>query len=208
MTTGKDFLHTGRYVQGIPRKLPKCKYSSGEVVIHGEFVIHAPQYAKVESDMYQNPRDFCAGMLQRKNPKKEWLRKMTFVSYRYENLSKDRVGSKWQEIQALAQLGLTTIENPSRHTKGHYALKRRAKKMNWPGLLHHLPVFDLNQRLIELLYPRPLEPKQIKKRLKWFRSHLTIPIEGVVLEVNDYAQQSKLGLEDDGTPAWARAIHS
>ena len=204
-TIGRDITHTAQYAQGVPKQL-SGKYGRGTVLIRGEFIIHQTKFSKIADESgYKHPRNFCVGMINRKQPEIAYLRKMTFVTYSYDNLKKDRCRSKYQELSALDILGFTTIINPSRHTRGHYRIKKLAKKI--PSFQENLPIFDIDQRLNGLYQEKPPSVEFIRKRFDWFRKNIDIVQDGLVIEVNEHRIRKKLGVEANGlNPVWARSI--
>ena len=195
--TGRVVTENARYVQGVLKKVPSIpsQVNKKEFFVRGEFIIHDSLF---DESMGKNPRNFCVGMINRKEPDKKNLKKMTFITFGLEGLS-----SKWQEIQELRSLGFTTITCPGRYSKSHKRISKLAETM--PSLNSILPMIDFENNIKCWTFgSKRLTAEYFEKAIKHMEEVVDIQQDGLVLTLSKYLDY---GLESDGiSPAGSKSI--
>ena len=190
---GRNITHLAKYIPGVPENM---EYSSQDykklikenVYIRGEFIIKGEDFKSLKDKDYKNPRNFCAGMLNKKEPDKK-LGKMLFIAYSFEDdVSRDKV----VEFSRLFSTNFISVLNFNFINKNYFDLVKKTKKFNHK-------VYITKEDLTS--------DKFFKRKIKQYKELLDIPQDGLVIEAVDTETKEKMGMERDGiTPAYARSI--
>jgi DNA ligase (NAD+) len=192
-TTGENVLSNVKTIRSIPLKL------SGTGVpplfeVRGEVLIFKADFAKLNEDQqaggemtFANPRNAAAGAIRQLDPRISAKRALRFFSYAPGELEGKRPESQAQWLDWMRERGLPCIDY-DRWPKVRAAMQR--------GYRQGVPLAAVCEGIEEAV--------EYYDQILKLRHQLPFDIDGIVIKVNSYALQDRLGTVAR-SPRWAAA---
>ena len=197
---GEDITNNIKQIRSIPLSAPFSKYGIQQIEIRGEIVMPKASFAKYNEGLIAqglsplaNPRNAASGSLRMKDPKEVAKRNLEAFLYHvsfYQSTQPEIESRESQVITADSRLPISDSNLLSTHSN------------------------SLNL-LWELGFRSPQKEKQVVQGIEEVIKHVndfelmrdTLPyeIDGMVIKVNDFALQDKLGMTTHH-PRWAIAF--
>ena len=186
--TGEDVFENIKTIKTIPLKIP----SRQEVLeIRGEVILLQSDFETINSrrkkeskSLFANPRNMAAGSLRQLDPKITARRPLKFFAHSAGFVTKNQWFSQVQFLKQLKSFGLPVLPTESVKT---FILKNKKKLF--------LANAETHSKKDILLYAEKMEA---------LRNQIPFEIDGIVIKVDDFSLQKKLG-SAGRFPKWARA---
>jgi DNA ligase (NAD+) len=210
---GEEITNNIKQIRSIPLSAPFSKYGIHQIEIRGEIVMTKSAFAKYNESLIAqglsplaNPRNAASGSLRMKDPKEVAKRNLDAFFYHVSYLSE--IGNR-KERESLVE------ENDSKLATTDSRPPNSALRLT-PYASNPLSSHSYSLKLLwDLGFRSPQKEKQVVQGIDEVIKHVhdfeilrdTLPyeIDGMVIKVNDFALQEKLGMTTHH-PRWAIAF--
>lgn len=198
---GQDITEKAKFIQGI---VNEKFYLPGYLIVKGEVFVNKSIFKKFFSDKFRNPRNFVAGLLNRKFSTNDidTFKKFTFAAHSMELIDSNKeFTSKLAQLEFLSYLNFTTVARPGRVSKFTKDVKKNTKDK-------YIKNVNKGQMALKIINKEDIvnSDSWSKQFIQEF-TKLDIETDGLVIEVDNVKAREKLGNETNSiNPVYARAI--
>ena len=190
--TGENVLHNVRTIRAIPLELKGDAPALLEV--RGEILMFKTDFARLNEAQqeagqptFANPRNAAAGSIRQLDPRVTAKRRLRMFCYAPGTVEGWRVPSQAEWLNRLHDFGLPTLNSAT-----------------WADVASGLTKGYDPARPLAALCEGPDEIVAYYEEIQKIRHHLPFDIDGVVIKINSYPVQERLGMKAR-SPRWAAA---